>query len=87
MRRNRFKEEPVTCRPKLFFELFLPRAVLRGVKQLDSKNSSTLSVCIHGCSSCFASCFELFRPSCFVCPLPIGGTLRNTFENTSEEVV
>ena len=76
------------CRPaKLFFKLFLPRAVLEGVKQLDPKNSSTLSVCIHGGSSCFASCFELFRPSCFVCPLPYRGTAQNTYRRGREKVV
>jgi len=75
----------MTCNPKLFFKLFLPRAVLEWVKQLDPKNSSALSACSKAGSSCFASCFELFRLSCFGCPHPIGGTLRNTFEASREE--
>ena len=72
------------CRPiELFFKLFLGQGVLKGVKQLDPKNSSATNVCIHWVSSCFASCFELFRPSCFVCPLPYRGTTQNTSKATS----
>lgn len=75
----------MTCNPAPFFKLFSPRAVFESAKQLDSENSSPVSGCIHVGSSCFASCFELFRLSCFVCPLPIRGTLQNTFETPASE--
>ena len=73
------------CRPEVLravlqavLQAVLGLAVLEGVKQLDPKNSSAVSVCIHVGSSCFASCFELFWRAVLCAPHPIGGTTQNT---------